>query len=244
MINRYRVSGIVLFLLCMAALSVFPSALPAQEFRKKMYQAYLSGDMDTWERSIKSLKAQEMKLDDRYSFAMLHYGLIGYCLGRDQKQRARPYLDQVEVIAGDLLKTDPDNPAYLALRGALYGFRISYQPQKSPFLGPKALKKVNEALEKGPDCPQAWIESGNKDWWMPEIFGGSRVKALAGYENAIRLMEKDPALTNENWYYLNVNMILANWYEARGRTFDAREIYRKMVAFEPDFTWAKEKLSK
>ncbi|MCX6226768.1 MAG: hypothetical protein NTV01_18810 [Bacteroidia bacterium] len=124
----------------------------------------------------------------------------------------------------------------------MYGLRLGYQPQLVLLIGPKVLKKVNMALENGPECPQAWVEAGNKDWWMPEIFGGSRLEALTEYETAIRLMEKDSSFIRNNWYYLNVNMMLAGFYKQAGRTFSEREIYRKMIRFEPRFGWAKEKL--
>ncbi len=232
------------FGIILAGMLVWPAMLQAGEFNDIIYRAYISGDIDSWEKSLKTIRAESLKIDERYDFAIAHYGFIGYCLSRDEKQRARPFLENVEVITENLLKIEPDNPRFIALRGALYGFRISYQPQKAPFIGPKALKKVNLALEKGPDCPQAWIEAGNKDYWMPEIFGGSKVTAMAEYEKAIRMMETDPEFIKQNWYYLNVNMILASWYEERGRTFAANEIYRKVILFEPEFSWAREKLAK
>lgn len=242
MTRRFSATILLPVLIFTAAIWWLPSASLAGDFRKTIYQAYISGDMDSWERLLNSLQAPEMNVDDRYDFAMAHYGFIGYCMGRDEKKRARPYLAAVEVIADELLQTDPDDPRYLALRGALYGFRIGYQPQKSPFIGPKALKIVTMALEKGPDCPQAWVEAGNTDRFMPELFGGSKQEALVKYETAVRLMEKDPGLVRENWYYLHINMILAAWYEEKGRTFAAREIYRKLTGLEPHFSWAREKL--
>jgi tetratricopeptide (TPR) repeat protein len=79
---------------------------------------------------------------------------------------------------------------------------------------------------------------------MPEIFGGSKVRAITKYEKAISILEKDPAKVNFNWYYLNASIILASRYEATGRTFAAREIYRKLIEFEPLFNFPKEKLLK
>jgi tetratricopeptide (TPR) repeat protein len=230
---------IVLFLL--VVLSFYPSA--AQDFREKIYHSYITGNMDSWETQLKSGNWRVLNRADQYEFAMAHYGFIGYCLGRDQKSRARPYLDNVELIADELIAKYPDDPCYLALRGALYGFRINYQPQKAMFLGPKALKKVSLALSKDPGCPQAWIESGNKDWFMPTIFGGSKTLAITEYEKAINIFAKDPSFTSGNWYYLNIQMILASWYLERGRTFAAHEIYRNLIKQEPRFTWAQEKLS-
>jgi tetratricopeptide (TPR) repeat protein len=216
----------------------------SQDFNQKIFQFYISGDMDSWENLLNANRQNWGSPDEQYEYAMAHYGFIGYCLGRDQKSRARPYLDRVEKITDDLLLKVPNDARVIALRGALYGFRISYQPQKAMFIGPKALKFVNLAIDKNQDCPQAWIESGNKDWFMPEIFGGSKTQAMANYEKAIKLMEKNPAYIRENWYYLNVHIILGDWYGQRGRSFASREVYRKLLEIEPEFVWAKEKLAK
>jgi tetratricopeptide (TPR) repeat protein len=199
--------------------------------------------MGTWEKALKAIGDPD-KLDSKklYDVALAHYGFIGYCLGRDEKSRARPYLEKAENLAIELLARSPDDPRFLALRGALYGFRMGYQPQKMMVLGPKSMKIIGRAEELGPEIPQVWIESGNKDWHMPAAFGGSRERAIQEYKKAIQLMEKDPAFTKNNWYYLNVHMILASWYESRNMTFFAHEIYRKLLTIEPRFNWAKEKL--
>jgi len=231
--------SVLVFVFCLVSYSAV-----AQSFNQKLYQSYISGDMDTWEKLLKTDQQNWASTEEQFEFAMAHYGFIGYCLGRDQKSRARPYLDRVEKITEDLLVKVPNDARFLALRGALYGFRISYQPQKAMFIGPKALKFVNLAIDKNQDCPQAWIESGNKDWFMPEIFGGSKTQAMANYEKAIKIMEKNPAYIRENWYYLNVHIILGDWYGQRGRSFASREVYRKLLGIEPEFGWAKEKLAK
>lgn len=212
----------------------------AHTLRDKIYQAYIAGNMPAWETLLRGAPANPPELE-LYEIAMAHYGFIGYCLGLGEKARARPYLDRVEGLTLRLLAMDPDNPRYLALQGALYGFRMGYQPQKIMVIGPKSLKAINLALEKGPDCPEAWVESGNKDWHMPAAFGGSKERAISGYEKAIRLMEADPNRNPKDWYYLNCHMILADWYASRNLTFLAQEIYRKLLTIEPAFQWAAEK---
>ncbi len=231
-------AGIILLL------SLFCYSLMAQDFNEKVYNLYIHGDMDSWEKLLNAGNWKVMERSDQYDFAMAHYGFIGYCIGSGQKARAKPYLEVVEQISEDLLIRIPDDPTYLSLRAGLYGFRIGYQPQKAMFIGPKALKILNNAFQKAPDCPQAWIESGNKNWSTPEIFGGSKIKAIADYEKAIKMMERDPLFISRSWYYLNANTILASWYQSRNRTFAAREIYRKLIKIEPGFTWALEKLNK
>lgn len=218
--------------------------LNSQPYRKAIYQAYISDQMDLWEKSLQDQLSASLEIEKSYDLAMDCYGFIGYCIWKDQKERGRPYLDHAEQLAGTLLKKNPEDPRYVALRGALYGFRIGYQPQKVMIIGPKALKTVNRAVNLGPECPQAWIEAGNKDWWMPAIFGGSRVRAVEEYEKAILMMEKDTSFIKNNWYYLNVHMILAGCCKELNMTFRSREIYRKLLNMEPRFNWAREMLAK
>jgi tetratricopeptide (TPR) repeat protein len=212
-----------------------------QDFNQEIYQAYISGNMSRWEGLIRRPLPTYSQLDP-YDYAMACYGFIGYCMGMDDKSAARPYLNRLEKMTDSLLERHPDDPRILALRGALYGFRMNYQPQKIPFIGPKSLSYIQQAIEKGPECPQAWAEAGNKDWYMPALFGGSRERALQEYEKAIGLMEKNPGSIRGSWYYLNINMILAGWYAQQSRTFAANEIYRKLLAMEPDFNWARQEL--
>ncbi len=215
----------------------------AQSFNDRVYRSYVTGNIDNWERLLKENQGRTPTVTDQYDHAMAHYGFIVYCIGRDQKKKAKPYLDYAEELLDGLLKTSPEDPRYLSLRGTLYGLRMTYQPQKMMVLGPKSMKAINLALEKGPECPQALIENGNLLYSMPEIFGGSKDKGMANYEKAIKMIEKDPSLIRNSWYYLHINMVLGNWNADRGRTFAARELYRKMLQIEPEFVWAKEKLA-
>lgn len=220
-----------------------PVLVSGQSFNEQLYPLYLSGKMDTWEVVMNQQSRQLVSYQDHYDLALAYYGFIGYCLGTDQKDRARAYIDKGEHLAEFLIEKAPSNAAYLALRGAYYGFRIGFQPQKAPFIGPKALKMIHRAVEADPDSPYALIESGNKDWWMPEIFGGSKERAIQAYEKAIRVFDTNPELRDKNWYYLNAQMILADWYVEEGMPAKSIYLYRKILTFAPDFEWAGEKVN-
>jgi len=216
----------------------------SQDFNESIYQAYISGNIPAWEDLLKARDTGKLTVGESYDVAMVYYGIIGHYLGNDQKKKARSFLPRLESLTAELLQRQPNDPRFIALNGALLGFKMSFQPSTMFVLGPRALDAITLALEKGPDCPQAWVESGNKDYHMPEIFGGSKEKALEEYGKAIGLMEKDPHFNSKNWYYLNINVVLAGWCEKRSRTFAAREIYRKLILTEPQFNLAREKLGK
>lgn len=243
MVNKLARGRIIIFSVFLGVL-FSPVPVSAQTFQAEIYQAYISGNMDQWEKALQSYSPAKPTQYELYDLALAHYGFIGYCLGRDQKARAKPYLNQAEILTKGLLEIYPDNPRFIALRGALYGFRMSYQPQKIMTIGPKALKEVKRAMQAGPDCPEAWVENGNTDWFMPALFGGSRERALNAYKKAITILERTPGQLTNNWYYLNLHMILASWYEERNMSFFANELYRKVLQIEPKFSWAAEKLQK
>ena len=230
------------FLILGLSIFILQSSVFAQSFEQKIYRYYISGDINSWQKELEVPNPESLGQEDLYNLALAHYGFIGYCLGRDEKQRARPYLDRVEGYAEILLSRNPDEPKYVALRGALFGFRLIYQPQKMMTIGPKSLKYINRAMELDPECPQALVENANTDWFMPAMFGGSRDKAVEGYKKAISNLEKDPASLKDSWYYLNLHIALAGWYEERNMTFMAREMYRKAIQVDPAFSWAREKL--
>ena len=211
-------------------------------FRSEIYSSYISGDMDRWERSMKGAADPGRNAEALYEYALAHYGFIGFCMAKDDKGKARDYLEKTRVLSARLIELRPADPRFVALEGALYGFQMAFKPHLMPVIGPKSLKTVNLALELGPAIPQALIESGNKDWFMPAVFGGSKERAMKQYEAAISIMGKDEYFTRENWYFLNSQMILAGWYEEMGLNNRARGMYLKIIGIEPEFEWVREKL--
>lgn len=215
----------------------------AQEsFRSGIYSSYISGDMNRWESLIKATPAPVRDAEALYEYALSHYGFIGFCMAKDEKGKARDYFQKTSELSARLVELRPADPRFVALEGALYGFQMAFKPHLMPVIGPKSLKALNRALELGPTTPQALIESGNKDWFMPAVFGGSKERAMKQYETALSIMGRDEYFTKGNWYFLHSQMILAGWYEEMGLHSRARGIYLKIIGIEPEFMWAMEKL--
>lgn len=214
--------------------------IQAQTFEQIIYQAYVRGDMDAWENEIQKQSRLNNTDYQSYQLAMACYGFIGYCVGSDQKKRAEPFLEQGEAICEKLIENHPQKAEYLALRGAFYGLRLSFQPHKAMSLGPKSLKTLKQALEMAPESPYTLVEYANMDWWMPAVFGGSKDRALEGYEKAIQNLEKNPEQLKNNWFYLNIHMILARWYKEKGQVAKGNYLVKKVLQREPEFQWARE----
>jgi len=223
----------VLLLLLLLGWSLSVNA--QRSFQHDIYQSYVHQHVDQWERALNDQAYSFLKIHEQYDRAHALYGFVGLCIDKDQKKRGRPYLDELVEITDKLLDHQPNNPRYLALKGATYGLQMIYQPQKMMTLGPKTVKILKRAEETGPNVPQVLVELGNQLWVMPGVFGGDKEEAIKHYHKALDGLEKSAAPLKDNWYYLRLWVTLAEWNTELGRVSRARGIYLKVINMEPSF---------
>ncbi|MRR22125.1 hypothetical protein EG830_04000, partial [bacterium] len=131
-----------------------------------IYRSYVSGNMELWKNGMQELQEQFSRSRDActlYTLAEARYGYIGYFLGRDEKEAAKP---QIEIFAGEIeqLASFPDYRAEAeAFRVALLGFRMALNPARAVTLGPKALKQLETAMAAGQSTAVVWIEKANSE---------------------------------------------------------------------------------
>ncbi len=237
--NHIRTIGILLLLFSGAAI------LPAQQSpHEKVYQAYISDQMDLWDQVIRDLSSRKASLTDQQLKELInfYYGYVGWAIGQDMKRKARDYIDEADMLIDELLEKHPGWPELYAFKGAFFGFKIGLNSIKAVVLGPESIKNIDHAVEMGPDQPQGWIEKGNALFYMPKMFGGSKEKAMEAYQKAIRLLERDPEMISNNWMYLNVLMILGQSYEKIDQLENAKISYEKALQIEPRFIYLRDEL--
>jgi tetratricopeptide (TPR) repeat protein len=220
-------------------------SLPAQEDPKvTIYRAYVSDRMDEWERILTDMAGRKAILGDDQLIDLVnyYYGYVGWAIGQGMDRKAKETIDEADLLIDELLGKYPGMSDLYAYKGAFLGFRIGLNKIKAVVLGPESMKHINHAVEIGPDRPQGWIEKGNALYYMPKVFGGSKEKALEAYQQAIRLMEKDPGMISGNWMYLNVLTILGQSYEMTGHLQKAKTTYEKVLQIEPGFTYMRDEL--
>jgi len=218
----------------------------AQDFRAKIYDAYLDGRMDLWKATMDQMERQAVENDDPvllYELTEVQYGYIGYCLSMKQKKEAERVLEKAEKQVELLLDTEVNQARLYSLMGAFYGYRVSLQPIKAPYFGKKSEEANQMALKLGPREPQAWMERGNIAFYKPAIFGGSKDEAVPYYEKAVELFEAGPPQrTSQSWVYLMCLAGLGIAYEETGHMEKAGEVYRKLLGKEPAFKWVRDEL--
>ena len=235
------IKNLVFWLLLSSGAGTLHAQPPPHE---KVYQAYISDQMDLWDHVIVDFAERKASLTDEQLRDLIsyYYGYIGWAMGQDMKRKARDYIREGDMLIDELLAKHPGWPELYAFKGAFFGFKIGLNPMKAVVLGPESMNNINRAVEIGPDHPQGWIEKGNALFYMPKMFGGSKEKALEAYLKAIRLLERDPGKISKNWMYLNVLTILGQSYEKVDQLHDAKISYEKILEIEPGFTYVRDEL--
>jgi tetratricopeptide (TPR) repeat protein len=235
---------------CTLALAVMlvslPLAISGQDCSNcDIYRGYLTGDMELWKKGMNGLQQSYSRQPDActlYTLTEARYGYVGYLLGTGDKGAARSLLDAFEKDV-ELLATYPEYSAETeAFRISLLGFRMGLSPARAVTLGPKALKQLETAMEKGGNNAVVWIEKANSEAHMPAFAGGSKEKAAASFREALRLFEAGSDMSACNWRYLNTMVLLGQLLEKMDDWQGAREAYRRALRRAPDFEWVRDEL--
>lgn len=236
--------NIAVFITLLLALPAAPGAAQADCSNCAIYKGYLAGDMEMWKKAMQDLQEQFRRDPESctlYTLAEARYGYIGYLLGRNEKNLARP---QIEIFGGEVeqLAMFPEFRAETeAFRVALFGFRMGLNPARAMILGPKALKQLEATMAAGKNSAVAWIEKANAEAHMPAFAGGSKVKAAASFREALRLFEAG-GVGSCNWRYLNTMVLLGQVLEKIDDYSGARDAYRMALKRAPDFQWVRDEL--
>ena len=212
-------------------------------YKEIIYNAYIMNDMSKWEKTIDAMNSQP---DKSNAFMMelvnYQYGYIAWCLGNDKNKLAEQYLRDGEKNLDILEERNYQLTMINAYRAAFYGYRIKLNIFKAPFYGPKSLKCARLSIDLDPKNPYGYIQLGNSQYYMPEVFGGSKTLALEYYQKAEMLFEKDTSGTTENWNYLNLLVTIAQAFDHLKDYDSARRYYQKILSVEPAFAWVKNEL--
>ncbi len=223
-------------------------ALPEERYdcsNSIIYKGYISGDMEMWKKGMTGLQEAYSKTAQPcllFTLTEARYGYIGYLLGINKKNEAKPLIDSFSTDIERLAVLPEYKGETEAFRVALLGFRMGLNPARTVTMGPKALKQLEKAVATGRNSPAVWIEKANSESNMPAFAGGSKEKAAASLREALRLFEADTALSKYNWRYLNTIVLLGQTLEKLDDYKGARQAYLKALEREPDFHWARDEL--
>ncbi|MHA7112379.1 tetratricopeptide repeat protein [Sunxiuqinia elliptica] len=189
-----------------------------ETYQCRFFNSYLKGDMSNWMDWIQEIEHDHPNEQDWGILALqARYGLIGYYFGTGQKELIKDVLQDGDNRLDSYLEQAPNNARLLSLKAAFDSFKIGLAMYKAPFLGPKVVGSIRQAMEGDPNEPMAWLEEGNALYNRPALFGGDKKQAIAAYRKAQRLFEQSAEVCN----YLKVLVevfILKGYYETNQHT--------------------------
>ncbi len=218
------------------------NVLAQPSFQKRIYTAFISGDMTSWRETMDELaKTKPQQEKNKLQLLSYYYGYSAWLIGNDKESEAKAAIKKAEELIEEILRANPEQATALAFQGAFIGFKIGLTPFKAPFLGPKSSKAIQRALDIDPKNCQATIEFANALYYRPATFGGDKKLAIEYFERAASLFEGHDR-AKLNWIYLNLLTVLAQAYEETEQPSRAKAVYEKILDIEPDYSWVRDEL--
>ncbi len=212
------------------------------DWKKRIYKAYIENDMQEWQKTIDSMQDQQDKSQDfLMQLINFQYGYVAWSIGNDKPGLAKKYLALAEKNL-DSIQNENYKSSKSAYQSAFYGFKIGLNKIRAPILGPRSVKSAEQAIEEDDQNPLGYIQYGNSQFYMPAIFGGSKKVAIEYFRKAEKLMAFEQELLKNDWNYLSLLTQIAQSYEQIGELEHAKHYYEKILFIEPEFSWVKDEL--
>lgn len=234
--TRNKVIILVVFILS-SAFSVSGQKKDLEYYQCAFFDSYQQGNMAPWPVLISEMeKIKSADLAWQLEMLKAMYGLVGYQLGKREKDLAGKYVERADKYFEKLLAEHPENAQLHSLAGAFYGYKIALAFYKAPFLGPKSMSHVDRAIELDPTEPMGYIEKGNSLYYRPAVFGGDKAEGLSYYQKALKLIDSKGE-QKCNWQKLLLRaFILKSLYET-DQTEAARKFQSDMQKDYGSMEW-------
>lgn len=201
----------------------------------------------TFERALtdKNLSAWS-----HYYIALTDYRIANNLLaqGKKNKDQASKHLKEAaehleEATRKDITREDAKTIAaeVYALLSSVYGRQISLSGIKGIFLGPKSGNLLKKAEQLAPDNPRVVLSAAVSAFNTPQMWGGSKERALEGLQHAAELFarEKPTDPIHPTWGHSETYAWLGMAYMDRDEKDSAREAFEKALEIDPDNGWVK-----
>jgi tetratricopeptide (TPR) repeat protein len=209
-----------------------------QDLKRLSYLAYLDQDKNSWKSNVAvATKAYQSQPDteSKYQLALMEYGLLNATMKDQDEKLFDAYVDGLEERLEELSKDKTHSAEAKALLSSVYGFKIAYSPWKGMILGGKSSDLLEAAMKSAPNSPIVQKMYAGNQYFTPEMWGGDKDKALAAFLKSNQLFEQRS--DTENWMYLDNLAWTGMLYQEKGMQAEAKKVWEKALAIEPNFEW-------
>ena len=209
-----------------------------EQCQKQVYQAFIAGDIESWEATIDQLSKKTPYSTMNYDLALLSYGVIGFCIGAQHTEKAQKHLIKAEEHLKVYLKNHPNSAQGNALMSGILGYKIAFSPMSGMWNGSRSNKFLAKAMKIDDSQPKVWFLKGISLYHTPSSFGGDQKASIEHFAKALSLFHEHKC-TDQNWEYLEAYTWLGRAYAATGQTEMARHIFEEILEIAPNFGWVK-----
>ena len=232
-----RSKYLILITCCLICFSIKAS------YKQDIYNSFISNNMQKWHEVITEMSAVPTKSSEfRFELVNYQYGYIAWCIDMKKEKEAESVLKSAEHNLM-ILETDKRNESMIqAYKSAFYGYKIGLNKFTATTNGPKSVESVKKALLLDPSNAFAYCQYGNIEYYMPVIFGGSKITALKYYLKSNELIEKNMKSAIGDWNYLYVLTSIAESFYGLNNMAMAKYYCDKIIAIEPNYLWIRNTL--
>jgi tetratricopeptide (TPR) repeat protein len=203
-------------------------------------------DIDQIEQAAATLNVTELQTITTqvtgYDKALAYYrtGLSANLMGKTEQ--ANQSIDQSIELLEQLDSSTPDDVEIKALLAQVYGYKISLEPIKGMYFGPKSNAKLAEAETLAPNNPRVLLVKGIGKLNTPPMFGGSSEAAYQAFDKAVLAYANDQD-SGFHWGYAETYTWRGLVHMQSGETDKAKQDWQLALNINPDYGWAKMLLS-
>lgn len=182
------------------------------------------------------LSADPQNKEALYYIALAESRLVTIAAVKDDDGLYDKYVDLAEA-SGEKAKSLKayEDEGCVVLANTLM-MEIAKNSLKGAFLSGKINDLLEEALERNPSNPRAYIIKGAMKLNTPSFFGGSVEKAIENFNKAVKLFEDGKGNNNGvEWGHAEALSWLGQALTRNEQYKEAAEVYNKALAVRPDY---------
>ncbi len=179
-----------------------------------------------------------------YYLAYTEYKLLEMNRGKGDEKGFASLAEEAEKYARELFPIEEFASEARVLVAGIYLMRIANNWTEAISLSPAFYSLLEEAEQKTPENPRVYLIRGIMKYNTPEMFGGNRDEAIAGFNKSISLCEKNSKknIFVPEWGCLEALAWIGKAYMESESYSTADFYFKKALEIEPDFGWVKYKL--
>ncbi len=240
----------LLTLLTLAALLAAPAAAQGArtvilDAKEDLWAAVNTGDVDAMLRARAAFERATAAGDDRLAGLAHYYAALAgvrasYMLDQgEEKDRVLALTDAAIEHLDAAVERYPNLPEAHALLSSAYGMKIGLKPMTAMFLGPRSGRAMDRAKRLDADNPRVVMTEAQSLLFTPKIWGGSKARALEGFERAAGLFRaervEDPLMPgwgrDENYAWMGMAL------QQFDRPEDAHHAFKQALVINPENEW-------